>query len=511
MQQVREPVIAPGRRTFLVGLGTFAAAAPLLSQFPGQALAASLGGSACPPPSAWSDLAKQLSNGVVLPADPFYADYARPNNLRYGGTLPMGIARCANANDVRACINWVRKMGNIPFAIRSGGHNYAGFCTTSGLLIDMAPMAGVTEVPNSGGLVTIQGGTVNNLAYKEMERLGRTITHGRCDSVGAAGFLLGGGIGFDMRKYGMASDLLRSTKLVTANGEITPANERDNRDLFWACRGGGGGNFGVSTEFTVQSFPVEKVTVFELTWKKNLEDVLYRLLRDLAKAPDDFGSKISVTMPSTSQRCQGTGMSMSILGQLHNGTAKDLAALFGKAWDEAEVREVKESVPYWVGQEFLAETTYPYYYQEKSSYMTADRINPTAIGKMFEWATVMPATAMATSFKFFQVGGAINRTPPNETAYVHRGFDWLFTVEANWWLPTDSQARVDEILAWQNGFYEDINRKTGASGAFQNFSDPSLRDWQTAYYGDNYKRLAQVKKQVDPAKLFNFAQAIQPA
>lgn len=494
------------RRNFLVGLGGFAAAAKLM---PGAALAFET--SACPPPSAWTDLSRAVKGGVLRPEDPFFADICRPNNLRYGATLPAGIARCAGAQDVQACIAWVKQQA-MPFAVRSGGHNYAGFSTTPGLLIDMTRMAGVTPVAGSDSLVTVQGGTLNLLAYKQMERLGRTITHGRCDTVGAAGFLLGGGIGFNMRKFGMGSDLMRATELVTADGHIVSADASTDSALFWACRGGGGGNFGINTAFTLDTQPVDAVTVFNLAWSKDLPKVLGLLLTELASAPDEFGSKIAVTIPSRQEGCEPAPLTLSILGQLH-GSAVALRDIFKSSWELRDTgrSQVRESVPYWQGQDFLTETTFPYFYQEKSSYMRATNIDDEAIAAMFDWAGKMPATSMPVSFKFFQVGGAIDRVGRTDTAYVHRGFDWLFTVEANWWSPTDSTLQIAQALDWQQRFYDDVNRRTGAVGAFQNFSDPSLADWQGAYYGENFSRLAEVKRAVDPGMLFTFAQAIRPA
>lgn len=499
------PTITPSRRTFLMGLGRFAVAAELARHLPSTALA---GDGFCPPPSAWSDLAKRVSGGVLRPDDPFFADVCRPNNLRYAANLPAGIARCASATDVQACIEWVRKLG-MDFAVRSGGHNYAGFSTTRGLLIDMSKMAGA-EVVGNDGLVKVQGGSLNSFVYKQLERLGRTITHGRCDSVGAAGFLLGGGIGFNMRAFGMGSDLLRATDVVTADGRLVTADGSSESDLFWATRGGGGGNFGINTSFTLQTHPISNVTVFSLTWTRDVEKVLHRLLTELATAPDGFGSKISVTIPSLQQRCDRTPTTVSILGQLHPSKVT-LKEILGSTWDLADTRVVKEDIGYWEAQDFLLETTYPYYYQEKSSYMKAAAITEEAVAAMFDWAAKMPGTSIPSAFKFFQVGGAVNRMKPDETAYVHRGYDWLFSVETNWWRPTDPVPLVDANLDWQQGFYADVNRRTGAGGAFQNFPDPSLADWQTAYYGANLQKLREVKKAVDPAMLFTFPQAIRPA
>jgi FAD/FMN-containing dehydrogenase len=488
------------RRSFLLGLGSVAVAAPFSHGFPGTARAAARP-VATVPGSAWSDLQKQVSGGVLRPGDSFYFDVARPSNLRFD-LQPAGIARCVTEQDVLACIAWVRKHP-VDFSVRSGGHNYAGLSATRGLLIDMSLMSGVEVVDAAAGTVKVRGGTLNHTIYRELERQGRTITHGRCDRVGAAGFLLGGGVGFNMRRFGLGCDHMLATTVATAEGELVTAGQAVHADLFWACQGGAGGNFGINTSFTLKTHPAEPVTVFKLTWTRDIEAVLHQLLTGLAKAPDEFGSKISVTMPASG------ASTVSVLGQWA-GEPRQLPAILGGPWDLACARQVQPDVPYWVGQDFLSESTYPYHYQEKSSYMKAEGITPELVGRMLGWARRMPGTSMDSVFKFFQVGGRINALRPDETAYVHRGHDWLFDIEVNW-APRDSPMRVNENLDWQQRFFSDTCARSRAAGSFQNFSDPSLVDWQDAYYGLNYPRLQRVKRQVDKTQLFRHRQSIVPA
>lgn len=494
------------RRNFLVGAGRFAAASAAVSAMP-FAVAEAATPTRRVAASALKDLAAAVQGGVVLPDDPFFNDYARPNNLRFR-TLPTAIARCASEADVRACVNWVRTHG-LKFAVRSGGHNYAGYSTTPGLLIDMTPLSGIAEVPGGDGLVTVGGGALNSAVYQALERVNRTITHGRCTTVGAAGFLLGGGIGFNMRLLGMASDHLHATSIVTSDGELRKdiKESGSDSDLFWGCRGGAGGNFGINTSFTLRTAPVDTVTVFNISWSTGEEEVLFTLLKRLAEAPPEFGSKISVTKPA-----RGTGiraLTVSILGQLHK-CDMTVEEIFGPILDKASSKTIHRDMTYWPAQDFLSEFTYPYFYQEKSSYMKAANITADSVAMMFRLARTMPGTCMANSFKFFQVGGKINATPAGATAYVHRGFDWLFSSEVNWWDRKDPKSLVEENLDWQEVFYATVNRMTQGVGAFQNFPDPSLKDWATAYYGDNYARLRRVKTAYDKADLFRYAQGIQP-
>ncbi|TWB16633.1 FAD/FMN-containing dehydrogenase [Nitrospirillum amazonense] len=503
---------ATARRSILKGLGALAVGASLPMPVRAQQFLADPGVELHPQThnpgkGAWADLARELKGNVVLPDDPFFGDYSRPNNLRYA-TRPAGIARCTRAEDVSACLKWAKKT-NTPFAVRSGGHNYAGFSTTHGLLIDMSPMAGITKLDDQR--VEIRGGTINSLVYKALERMGRTVTHGRCDGVGAAGFLLGGGIGFNMRLYGIGSDLMRGTELVLADGERVSASADSHKELLWACQGGGGGNFGINTSFTVETYPVSTVTVFEITWTRDLERVLHGLLHQLQTAPNGFGSKISVTVPSREDRALGKGLSVSILGQAHAGTPP-LPELFGPwLWEQAEKRSIHADMPYWQAQDILSEETFPYYYREQSTFLNTSDLTETVVANLIASGKAMPGTSMASAFKFFQVGGAVNKVGRKDTAFVHRGYDWLFSSEVNWWALKDSPTLVTENLAWQDKFYAGVRALTTGGGAYQNFPDASLKDWKAAYYAENYPDLQKVKEAVDPTSLFRFAQAITPA
>ena len=140
----------------------------------------------------------------------------------------------------------------------------------------------------------LSGGARNANVYAALRPLGRAITHGRCKGVGVAGLVLGGGIGFSQRLQGLACDQLVETEIVIASGELLRCNEVDNADLFWACRGGGGGNFGVNTSLTFQTFPVAVVTVFRLVWRSGLDELLPAALALLPTTPDRLGCKLFV-------------------------------------------------------------------------------------------------------------------------------------------------------------------------------------------------------------------------
>jgi FAD/FMN-containing dehydrogenase len=481
------------RRNFL-SLSTGAALAATLP-FP----AAALSRQRPVPEKAWHELSLRLRGALLRPGDATYAAVARPNNLRYAAILPAGIARCGDAADAAATLAWCREY-RVPFALRSGGHSYAGFSTTDGLLIDLSPIKG-SRYDEGTGVIAIAGGSVNRDIYAALRAANRTITHGRCTAVGAAAFLLGGGIGFNMRANGVACDGVTGIEMVTADGRVRAVDEKTDADLFWACRGGGGGNFGIATSFSLRTVDASPVTVFSLQWEKATEKLATGLLAALSQGPDTLGTRVSLQPDG-----QG-GVKIDLLGQL-KGSARELAEIFDAAYaiQKPAAETIKAEIPYWDGQAFLEEPGDPTYYQERSSYVFARDV-PFLIERGFTWLRRAPPTHDLRDLRFFQTGGAIKRVARTATAYVHRDHDWLMVVGLYW---TKEDARDGALIRrahlWQDAFYRDLGKVL--HGAYQNFPDPSLASWREAYYQENYFRLSQVRKRVDPDRVFAFAQGI---
>jgi FAD/FMN-containing dehydrogenase len=493
------------RRGFLRGASAFAVGTGLVGQrSPSWAQAPRP-----PTESAWRELANRLSGPVRRPWDSGFNALALPNNQRYAHIRPAGVARCRDAGDVARAILWAREQ-EMPFVARAGGHCYAGFSTTEGLLIDLSLM-NATRADRSGSEVTIGGGALNQNVYDALRIGNRAITHGRCASVGAAGFLLGGGIGFNMRGHGVACDHLVRSEIVTADGHIHTLSATENADLFWACRGGGGGNFGINTSFTLQTFPVNDVTVFAIKWSGRLgqaEKTFPALMQALDAAPDALGSRISLSAVTPAELAHGEDVAIDLLGQ-YRGAAKDVADILAPAYRIAyPSRQDIRELSYWDGQDFLKESGAPAYYQERSAFVTDSVLSTPALAAGFAHLRGWPGTRADADLRFFQTGGAVNTQPSGATAFVHRDSRWIMDIGLNW-TGLDTADDIRRNLAWQAEFYETMlpfsNRQ-----AYQNFTDPSLTDFSRAYYGDNLARLRRIKQTVDPAGVFRFAQAIAP-
>ncbi|RYG36188.1 FAD-binding oxidoreductase, partial [bacterium] len=316
------------------------------------------------------------------------------------------------------------------------------------------------------------------------------------------GLVLGGGIGFDMRKHGLTCDHLVETTMVTGSGEILTLNDTENKELFWACRGGGGGNFGINTSFTFEPYSVGNVVAFNVSWEEKVEDVLAVLLPALEKAPDEFGAKLSVipARPGTSDRIR-----INILGQ-HMGTEAEFRDLLATVYAVAAPSSEKVSyLPYWPAQADLTELGPPEYYHERSRFVDRS-LSPAALDLIWAQIRKWPGTSEGASFKMFQSGGAVNRIAPNATSFVHRSSLYVMSV-AVLWSEHDSTDLLRQNLNWQDEFYDAL-LPHASPGAYQNFIDPSLEDWQQAYYGANLPRLIAAKRQADPDNVFHFAQSI---
>jgi FAD/FMN-containing dehydrogenase len=500
---------APSRRGFLAG----AAGAALL---PWAGAFGQVGPTPDPGEAAWRDLARELSGPVVRRTDFDPTKFSQLFNRRYANVRPNGIAFCGSVADVQTTIKWVVKHG-VRFVGRSGGHSYAGYSTTDGLVLDVSAMNTGT-FDRASGIATVQAGSRNGQVYALLQAANASITHGRCPTVGVAGFLLGGGIGFNMRAHGAAVDMLEAVTMVDAKGDLrtlsADARNQADRDLFWASRGGGGGNFGVATEFKLRTFPVTTMTAFHLTWSGAPADLMRRfaaLMPSMTAAPDGFGSRIDVQVKRVGGR---NTIGIDLVGQLA-GTRAQAEAILAPAGPPT-TQEWRENVPYWVAQHFLEDTDQFGYFQERSAFLTRD-LPADAIARAFDFLLAWPGTGRISDpdnqagadLRFFQTGGQMNRVPAGATAFVHRDSVWLMDCGLNW-TATDTTATIDENLAWQSRFYDGMLQYSNGQ-AYQNFIDPSLRDYARMYYGANLPRLARIKRAVDPTNLFQFPQSIPPA
>jgi FAD/FMN-containing dehydrogenase len=502
--------VSPGlsRRHFLVGTSALGLAAGLA---PGHMIETA---HALADPPDWEDLAKRLIGPLLGPRDSRFVRFAEPFNLAYDTDerQPTVIALCANSQDVATAVNWARDHEIKP-VVRSGGHSYAGYSMGRGLMIDVTLMRRFSW-SRAHTQLTVECGAPNGDVYNVLRSENRTLTHGRCPTVGIAGFLLGGGIGFNMRLHGVASDHLVATDIVTADGRLRTVSAHDHERLFWACRGGGGGNFGINTSFTLETVPADpRVTVFSIKWlavRDKAEKIAFALMAALDRGDNRLGSRFQFYQDRSGSN--GGDAVVAVLGELHGGEDEVRRLLETVlSGDFRPTTAIIKELGYWDAQDFLLDWDGPLRFHERSIFLTRN-LDAAAIHQAFDGLWDWPASAdksLHPDVRFFQTGGRMNAMKPGDTAFVHRNSRWLL-VSGLPWSAEDGQEWVDGNRRRQDELFAAM-WKYGNEESYQNFADPALENWEDAYYRSNIGGLRNVKHTYDPGELFTFPQAIRPA
>jgi hypothetical protein len=420
---------------------------------------------------------------------------------------------CTSAADVSAAITWACLNG-VRIAARSGGHSYGGHSTTTGLVIDVSRMDGIT-VDAAGGTARIGAGARLMDVYAQLAARGVTIPAGSCPTVGVAGLALGGGIGFSGRKLGLTCDNVKKLTIVTADGVVRTASPTRNPDLYWACRGGGGGNFGIVTGFTFKTHPVGTVTTYRAGWDwADAGRVLDAWQAWGPQAPDELFSMVGLTATDSGGTIVGSqGQFFGTAAQLDSVLQPFLAAAGTPTRLDVETKPYLDAMLMWancseVDRCSLGNGVRRSTYAAKSDIFTA-QLPAAAIAKVVAAIEARAAAPAAGSMLFDAFGGAIGRVPKAATAFVHRDARFSCQYIAGW-EPAGSAAGASAAISWLRNTHTGM-RPYASGHAYQNYIDPELQQYGVAYYGSNYARLRRVKRRYDPKNVFRFAKSIVPA
>lgn len=450
--------------------------------------------------------ASRLKGSLIHPGDTDYDDARRVWNGLID-RFPALIARCAGKADVIEAIRFARAR-DLLVAVRGGGHSVAGTGTVNGgLLIDLSPMKGV-RVDAAQRTARAEGGVTWGDLDRETQAVGLATPGGVVTDTGIAGLTLGGGFGWLRRKHGLSIDNLLSAELVTADGHTVRASADENPELFWAVRGGGG-NFGVVTEFEFRLHPVGP-EVFQTIVLYPLE-IAHQALRffraQMEHAPDELSSfAILQYVPATEPYPEAWYYQPAII----------FAACYCGALDEGErasqpLREFAEPIidlsgrmPYLEVQQ-LFDADYPHggRYYWKSTYL--DSLSDAAIDRLI--AQIKTAPSYHSTLDVWHMGGAVAR-PAAETAFRGRHAPYHLGIEANWTNPSGDEANI----AWAREVHHDLQRFSDGSQYlnFPGFLEDRERVLRQTF-GDAYDRLARVKAQYDPDNFFRLNANIPPA
>jgi FAD/FMN-containing dehydrogenase len=449
-------------------------------------LGTAFGGELIGPESASYDEARALFNAMI-------------------DKRPALIARCASIADIVATIRFAQEH-DLPLAIRGGGHNGGGLGSVDdGVVIDLSPLNDISVDP-ADGTVRVGGGALWGEVDAATAPHGLAVPAGIISTTGVAGLTLGGGHGYLTRRYGLTIDNLLSAEMVLADGSTVTASADEHPDLFWAIRGGGG-NFGVVTEFTFQARPVSTVVGGPTFWALEDTDELLAVYREwLPAQPRNVSGFFNFhTIPPAD----------AFPEHLH------LRKVCGIVWsvdgtdEEAEqamapLLEVAEPLLHGAGRLPLKDLNGAFdglYGPGDQWYWRGDfvrEIPDEAIERNREWNGRMPSVKSGSHI--YPIDGAVHDVPAEDTAFAYRDATWsqvFIGVDPD---PTTAAALRD----WTIGYWEALHPYS-AGGAYVNFMMDEGQARVQATYGPNYARLAQVKATYDPGNTFRVNQNILPA
>lgn len=453
----------------------------------------------------FDSLRAALRGPLLLPGDAGY-DAGR---ALWNGMIdrrPAAIVRAAGAADAVAAVRFARAQG-MALSIRGGGHNVAGNALADGaLLLDQSGLKGI-HVDPAARTARVQPGVLWGELDRAAQVHGQAVPGGIHSLTGVAGLALGGGFGWLSRKYGLTCDSLLSVEMVTAEGEMVSVSERQQPDLFWALRAGGG-NFGAVTSFEFRTHPVgPTVTAGLLFYPQAEAAAVFDLFRRHAgAAPDDLtmlyflrNAPASPALPPALH-----GQPVAGIGVCHLGAPEEAAPLL-----DALRREVQPLADLVGPKEFSAFQTIfdaasppgrRYYW--KSEYFAA---LPDELGAVLARSAGQMSSPL-TTILLFRLGGAIRRAAPDAPAPGLRAAEYILNIQGQWIEPQEDARH----LAWMQEAWEQA-RPFGTGDVYGNFVSAGEGEARArAAYGRNFERLAALKRRYDPANLFSVNQNIPP-
>jgi FAD binding domain/Berberine and berberine like len=492
-------------RRQLLARGTALAlgAAPLADRLVEAAWASSRG--------IFDELATGLRGDVVRPGVSGYDQARLLYNMRFDSVDPRAVVFCESLADVQKTVRWARRH-KVRIVARAGGHSYGGYSTTSGVIVDVSRLDHVSLDVKRRAVVGAGARLID--VYDKLSRHGRTVPAGTCPTVGIAGLALGGGIGFAARKFGLTCDNLLEATVVLANGRAVVCNAHQDPDLFWALRGGGGGNFGIVTRLVFRTHPVDKVATYALEWPwSDAKRVVQAWQKVAPHAPDGFFSVLNLNAlaeTSSSPRISSGGQFFGSEDRLRT-LLKPLANAGTPSRFTVKTRSYFDAQLMWAGCSGTVEDCHlpPQGHLGRSTFKAASSYGDRAltspgIDTLIRSIEARRATGSGSGAVLLDsYGGVINRVAKDATAFVHR--DALFSLQylAYW----DSSSPAASNIGWLRSFRAAM-RPYLSPFAYQNYIDPDLSDWRHAYYGSNLPRLVGVKRRYDPQDVFRSRQSI---
>ncbi len=436
-----------------------------------------------------------LTGVVITPESPEYNELRQEWN-RAVQKFPIAIVYCYNKYDVANAVFWTECFG-VPFRIRNGGHNYEGYSTGNGVLVIDTTNLNFLSIADQ--TVTSGGGVKNRQFYDFVASQGYPFPSGTCPTVGVSGLASGGGWGLSCRNFGLACDSLIELEIVNYNGEIIKANAKKNADLFWACRGAGGGNFGVIVSMTFRLPPkVEKVTFIEFVYLNTGAEKQTRFFKVWQNWLKDADEKMSLI----------AGINHEIEDNYIN-----VRGIFYGTPEEAEfilmpfmsINGFRLNLEYITFLEAInkIEAIYPPSEMFKSvGRFVVESLSVSEMSKLVGFLRDAPEGSVNTSIRLYSFGGKVSEVKSDDTAFFYRDAKYITLIQSIW----EDKEFAEINTQWVEDKAHYLRSIT--QGSYVNFPDGGLGDYLEAYYGENAERLKIIKKKYDPFNVFRFPQSI---
>ncbi len=455
-----------------------------------------------------NDLALQnfkstIRGQVIMPDDASYDEVRKV----YNGMIdkrPAMIVKCANTADIVSCVNFARN-NNILLAIRGGGHNAGGLgICDDGLVIDLSLMKEI-HIDTAAKTVLVQGGCLLKELDVATHEVGMAVPAGIFGTTGVSGLILGGGLGHLTRQYGLSIDNLLEAEVVLANGSLVKASATENLDLFWALRGGGG-NFGVVVSFLFKLNPAHTIYGGPMLWHIDASAEMMQWYHEfITKAPENInGFFVFLTVPPVAPFPEHLQMKkMCGIVWCYTGVLDQAEEIF------KPIRAVKTPALDFVGPmpipalQTMFDGLYPPGLQWYWKADFAKELNKESIELHAKYGSEMPTPL--SSMHMYPVNGAASRINKNDTAWNFRDANYAVVIVG---IDPDP-ANNDKTIGWAKDYWNALHPYS-SGGAYINFMMEEGEERIKATYGDNYKKLVEIKTKYDPQNLFRVNQNIRP-
>jgi len=417
---------------------------------------------------------------------------------------PGLIARCADVTDIQNAVR-AASEGGIPPAVRCGGHSLAGFSTCDGgMVIDLSAMRQVTVDPESRR-AKIAGGCLLRSIDSATQKAGLVFPSGVVSHTGAAGLILGGGTGWLTRRFGLSCDNVEGFTLVTADSSVVRASAKENPDLFWALRGGGG-NFGVVTEFEVRLHPLTAVMLVEgLTPEGQIRGLLQSWRDFMADAPFDLKWNIDLRLAPHTKRVPVELQGRPVAGNslIWTGGPEHGLRYVQRALSLCVPNSVTSRIISFTDLQTMADSDFPHgrRYYTKSGYFA--NLDDSTIDSLLAAVGTLPSSEIQIELAY--LGGVAAQIPAHETAFGDRSAPFILNLLASW---SDASGDAGNISLIR-GIFNKL-RTAMKPGVYINFMSGDEQDRVPEAYHKQWDRMVVVKSRYDPSNFFRLNQNVPP-